>query len=215
MDAKESVNNGAELITPIQYITTETASKGLNAMHDACMQLCCDSGTCDTALLSMKVGLDGYRCYLFKCNQKCFFLKHNDYVVLRMRTSEQLNDPERQETKKTTKVALSTKPYKNDNFNSEMMVGSMARPDNNPDLTSNLGDKKQIYFTEKSFAVTSSSNIMLAVFLLVLGISLVIMLFCYLILSTKYFNKRISRLRNNAEKNVDVDGDYLINGMYL
>jgi hypothetical protein len=57
VDSKASVNNGAELMMPIRYITPEMASKGLNAMHDACMQICCETAGCDTALLSTKVGL--------------------------------------------------------------------------------------------------------------------------------------------------------------
>ena len=57
VDSKASVNNGAELMMPIRYITPEIASKGPNAMHDACMQICCETTGCDTALLSTKVGL--------------------------------------------------------------------------------------------------------------------------------------------------------------
>ena len=81
-------------------------------------------------------------------------------------------------------------------------------------LIENVLPENKIYFINKEKAVTSSSNVMLAIFLLVLGISIVIMLFSYLILSTKYVNRRLNKLqkRNN---NVDVDADYLINGMYL
>jgi len=57
VDSKASVNKGAELMMPIRYITPEMASKGLNALHDACTQICCETTGCDTALLSMKAGL--------------------------------------------------------------------------------------------------------------------------------------------------------------
>ena len=39
------------------------------------------------------------------------------------------------------------------------------------------------------------------------------------LINTKYFNRQLKRLnnkiKNNNKKNVDVEGDYLINGMYL
>lgn len=34
---------------------------------------------------------DGYRCYLFACNQNCLYVRHNDYIVLRMKSAEQLD----------------------------------------------------------------------------------------------------------------------------
>lgn len=215
VDSKASIKNGAELLMPIRYVSKETAEKGHTAMHDACMQVCCETNTCDTALLSMKVGGDGYRCYLFKCDQNCFFLRHTEYVVMRMRTSEQLNDPEIEKPKITSKVSTFTnKPTIKNNYNAEMMGGGSSAYRQN-DLTSNLGNKDKIYFTDKSLVSDSSSNIALAVFLLVLGVSLVMMLFVYLFLNTKYVNRRLNRLKSSDSKNVDVDADYLINGMYL
>ena len=93
-------------------------------------------------------------------------------------------------------------------------VNSQKNSGGDYNLIENVLPENKIYFINKEKAVTSSSNVMLAIFLLVLGISIVIMLFSYLILSTKYVNRRLNKLqkRNN---NVDVDADYLINGMYL
>ncbi len=88
-----------------------------------------------------------------------------------------------------------------------MMMGGSVKENSESD--------NRIYFTDKSLTKDSSGNITLAVFLLVLGISMVIMLFVYLILNTKYINRRLGRLKAENQKNVDVDGDYLINGMYL
>lgn len=56
VDSKASIRNGAELLTPIRYISQQEASASLNALQDKCMKLCCDSSKCDTALLSMKIG---------------------------------------------------------------------------------------------------------------------------------------------------------------
>ncbi len=89
-----------------------------------------------------------------------------------------------------------------------MMMGSSSTGDN---LSAN---SDSINFTDKSLTKDSPGNIAFAVLILVMGISLVMMLFIYLILNTKYINKRISKLKSE-NKNVDVDGDYLINGMYL
>ena len=62
---------------------------------------------------------------------------------------------------------------------------------------------------------TSRASTTLALILLFLGIMLVISFFGYLIMSTKFVSKRLSCLRKKKAKNVDVDEDYLINGMYL
>jgi hypothetical protein len=57
-----------------------------------------------------------------------------------------------------------------------------------------------------------------AIVLLVLGCSLVVAFFVYVILSTRFVRKIKwvgDKLPGVGQKNVDVDGDYLINGMYL
>jgi len=88
-------------------------------------------------------------------------------------------------------------------------------------MIGNFDQDDKIYFTNKETANTSTSSIMTAVLLLVLGISLVVAFFTYLIMSTKYMSKRVKWLQkfNIKQKNLDVDptleADYLINGMYL
>ena len=77
-------------------------------------------------------------------------------------------------------------------------------------------DQDKQYFTDKDLAKSSSANISVAIILLVLGVSLVVAFFVYLILTTKYVSRRIKLFERKEEnKNVEVDGDYLINGMYL
>jgi hypothetical protein len=56
VDSKSSTKNGAELLYPVRYIEQGTAKKGLNALQDSCMNLCCQEDGCDTALLSMTLG---------------------------------------------------------------------------------------------------------------------------------------------------------------
>lgn len=56
IDSKGSLNNGAKLVEMV-YISKETASVGLNKLQESCMNHCCNSETCDSALLSMHVGL--------------------------------------------------------------------------------------------------------------------------------------------------------------
>ena len=73
----------------------------------------------------------------------------------------------------------------------------------------------RIYFEESS-SRTSSGNIAFAVIILILGISFVIAFFAFLVGSTRFVTKRIKQIKiNRKDKNVDIDGDYLINGMYL
>lgn len=81
----------------------------------------------------------------------------------------------------------------------------------------NYAPEDKPYFYDKSKATTSSSNVTMAILVLILGISLILSFFAYLFASTKYFRRRIKWLNfsNKESKNVDVDGDYLINGMYL
>jgi hypothetical protein len=33
---------------------------------------------------------EGYRCYLFACHGHCYYVKHNDYVVLRVKGQEEI-----------------------------------------------------------------------------------------------------------------------------
>jgi hypothetical protein len=89
-------------------------------------------------------------------------------------------------------------------------------------LTKNglVNPSDKVYFEYVEQARTPSSSITMAILLLVLGISLVLGFFVYLIMNTRYVSKRLKRLsipnlikKNN--KNVDIDGDYLINGLYL
>lgn len=210
IDSKNSIDNGATLLD-IKYLPTESTSTKLGQQ---CIEKCCDTDQCDSALLSMKPGTEGHRCYLFKCEENCLFVKHADYIVLRMRTPEQLNMQATNPNPTTSQVVSFDNKIKND-FNLEMQnVNSQKNTGGDYNLIENVLPENKIYFINKDKAVTSSSNMMLAIFLLVLGISIVIMLFSYLILSTKYVNRRLNKLqkRNN---NVDVDADYLINGMYL
>ncbi len=99
-----------------------------------------------------------------------------------------------------------------DEFNIEMQ---QSNSDNN-NFVSKMSPENKIYFTNKVKAFTSTPNTILAIILLVFGISVVIMMFVYLIMSTNYVNKKLEKLKNrNKNKNIDVDADYLINGMYL
>lgn len=34
---------------------------------------------------------NGFRCYLFKCDQHCIMIKHSDYIVLRSKSPDQLD----------------------------------------------------------------------------------------------------------------------------
>lgn len=79
---------------------------------------------------------------------------------------------------------------------------------------SNTGDR--LYFRDDQNRLPMSGTTM-AIVLLVLGCALVISFFTYVILSTRFIRKKIKWIGTNlpGEKNVDVDGDYLINGMYL
>jgi hypothetical protein len=71
---------------------------------------------------------------------------------------------------------------------------------------------------EESHRLAESSN-MLAIILLILGLAMFICLISYLMLSSKYVNKRMNLkfLKFGVERNnnVEIDGDYLISGMYL
>jgi hypothetical protein len=57
----------------------------------------------------------------------------------------------------------------------------------------------------------------MAIIILILGVSMMIGFFGYLVLNTRYVTKKFKWFNQvkKQNKNVDVDGDYLINGMYL
>lgn len=74
---------------------------------------------------------------------------------------------------------------------------------------------------ENKIIATKSDNVQ-AVIILIVGCVLVTSFFVYIALSTKYVSKKL-RIMNllgkkgakSSAQNVDVDGDYLINGLYL
>jgi hypothetical protein len=52
--------------------------------------------------------------------------------------------------------------------------------------------------------------------LIIIGAGATILLFSLILAKAKYFNKRMKWFKRNREnQNVDVEADYLINGMYL
>ena len=76
-----------------------------------------------------------------------------------------------------------------------------------------LSEEDRAYFFDKSLA--SKSSIAMAVVILILGICLVIAFFLYLVVNTKFIAKRIKWIGKKQGKSLDVEADYLINGMYL
>ncbi len=80
-----------------------------------------------------------------------------------------------------------------------------------------INPKDKIYFEE--YQISGQSSNVLAVVLLLLGLSMFFSFVAFLILSSKYVTKRINfkllKFGIDENKNVEVDGDYLINGMYL
>jgi len=80
-----------------------------------------------------------------------------------------------------------------------------------------INPEDSIYYEENQISAQSTN--VLAVSLLLLGLSIFFSFFVFLILSSKYVKKRIDlklfKFAVNENKNVEVDGDYLINGMYL
>ena len=55
IDSKKSIQQGAKLLR-VEYLTKETAMLGLNGLQESCMKQCCDSQSCDSALVSMRLG---------------------------------------------------------------------------------------------------------------------------------------------------------------
>ncbi len=75
---KKSIENGAKFVD-VQTIGLAHST----VLHESCINLCCTSSDkCDTSLLSLKPGSEGYRCYLFYCNSKCLYEKHDGYSIL-------------------------------------------------------------------------------------------------------------------------------------
>jgi hypothetical protein len=59
IDTKQSVANGALLIS-IEMVNLKSISSNINELQDSCMDLCCNSDECDSALLSLKSGNVGF-----------------------------------------------------------------------------------------------------------------------------------------------------------
>jgi hypothetical protein len=99
IDSKASVDNGAKFLQ-VEKIKSSAGSKAaasLKELNEACTALCCaNEDGCDTALLSLKLGDEGYRCYQFKCASHCIFIKHADYVVLAPKSPDQMPNPDEQ-----------------------------------------------------------------------------------------------------------------------
>ena len=55
IDSKKSIQQGATLIR-VEYLTKEIAMLGLNGLQESCMKQCCDTESCDSALVSMRLG---------------------------------------------------------------------------------------------------------------------------------------------------------------
>lgn len=87
IDSKKSLKNGAK------FISVEKINPGqefsLKELQDLCVDMCCSNDLCDTAMLSLIHGENGYRCYMFQCSQHCLFIKHKDYALLRQKSPEQ------------------------------------------------------------------------------------------------------------------------------
>lgn len=83
-------------------------------------------------------------------------------------------------------------------------------------------DVRLINFDNGQNANAKKSDNVQAIFILIIGCMLVVSFFVFIALSTKYLSKRLrimNLIKNDKSKsntqNVDVDGDYLINGLYL
>ncbi|RNA24532.1 Low-density lipo receptor-related 11 [Brachionus plicatilis] len=87
IDTKTSVKNGAKFLGVDKI--EPAAQFSLKELQDACVKMCCSTDFCDTGMLSLVHGQNGYRCYMFKCSQHCLFIKHKDYVLLRQKSPEQ------------------------------------------------------------------------------------------------------------------------------
>lgn len=91
------------------------------------------------------------------------------------------------------------------------------------DMNNFWSEKKETYFKfeDDKSKVSTSDNIQ-AVIILIVGCVSVASFFIYIALSTKYVSKKLkimnllgAKRAKSSAQNVDVDGDYLINGLYL
>ncbi len=75
---RKSIENGA------RFLDVKTIPRANSmVLYEKCINLCCySSDKCDTTLLSLKPGDEGYRCYLFYCDSKCSYEKHEGYSIL-------------------------------------------------------------------------------------------------------------------------------------
>lgn len=87
IDSKKSINNGAKFLG-VEKINP-SLEFSLKELQDSCVNMCCSNNLCDTAMLSLTHGQNGYRCYMFQCSQHCLFIKHKDYALLRQKSPEQ------------------------------------------------------------------------------------------------------------------------------
>lgn len=77
-------------------------------------------------------------------------------------------------------------------------------------------DGVRISFESEDKNGSNTMGLSSAIILLIVGCALVLSFFVYVVLSTNFVSKKIKWLRDSkSNKNLDVDGDYLINGMYL
>jgi hypothetical protein len=204
IDSKTSVKKGAVLLN-VEKIQHQSRYS-LKELEKSCMKLCCSTDECDSSILSLKLGEEGYRCYLFKCNGNCFYIKHDEYVISRVKLPEEIEkgSPDGQVIT-TGHRENNDHSSEGDSFNNEFVK------------VDNYAPEDKAYFTDKSKAAESNGNVTMAVLVLVLGISCILAFFAYLFASTKYFNRKLKWFSQAKEskQNIDVDGDYLINGMYL
>jgi hypothetical protein len=86
-------------------------------------------------------------------------------------------------------------------------------------LLSRLSENDRLSFIDPSQMETSAVSLTSAIAILVIGCGLVSSLFIYIVMNTRFFQRRFTFInggRNkNNNKNVDINSDYLINGMYL
>lgn len=89
------------------------------------------------------------------------------------------------------------------------------------DMNGELSEK-HVKFGDESNTAASKTDSVQAVVILLIGCLLVSSFFIYLALSTKYVSKKLRILSllgadkaKSSAQNVDADGDYLINGLYL
>lgn len=226
LDSKTSIQKGAKFLR-VEYIELQSAKKGLNFVQDECKRLCCEDSVCDTSLLAMKLNNNDnrYRCYLYECQDLCSMVPHKDYYVFMVKDAEQSQIPAVEKPSSAVGQGsndITTGHDHGDAHNFDMSVdtfqNSLVSPEPSPNYSDKLklSDEDRAYFFDKSLA--SKSSIAMAVIILILGICLVIAFFLYLVVNTKFIAKRIKWIgggKKLGKNNLDVEADYLINGMYL